>query len=73
MAKYKIKHMKEVMTISFTTKGIYTEIKKKYSLTYEELFILTFILVYQQDTYNVKEILLSSKFHPYYITNAMQK
>ncbi|HCA6997552.1 TPA: MarR family transcriptional regulator, partial [Staphylococcus pseudintermedius] len=33
MEKYKIKNMKELMTISFTTKGIYTEIKKKYSLT----------------------------------------
>ncbi len=44
MEKYRIKNMKELMAISFTTKGIYAQIKKKYALTYEELFILTFIL-----------------------------
>ncbi|PCF79425.1 transcriptional regulator, SarA/Rot family [Staphylococcus intermedius] len=73
MEKCQIKNMKELMTISFTTKGIYTEIKKKYSLTYEELFILTFILEHQQETYNVKDIISASKFKPYYITKAMQK
>ncbi len=73
MEKYRIKNMKELMAISFTTKGIYAQIKKKYALTYEELFILTFILENKHSIYNVKDIIKASKFKPYYITKAMQK
>ncbi|ARJ50442.1 transcriptional regulator, SarA/Rot family [Staphylococcus lutrae] len=73
MEKFQIKNMKELMKISCTTKCIYAEIKKKYGLTYEELFILTFILEHKSATYNVKDIIKASKFKPYYITKAMQK
>ncbi|QLK86659.1 MarR family transcriptional regulator [Staphylococcus sp. 17KM0847] len=73
MEKYAVKDMRELMTISHTTKYLQATIKREHNLTYEELFILTFIHENRYPTYNVKDIIRASEFKPYYITKALQK
>ncbi|MDO5375375.1 transcriptional regulator, SarA/Rot family [Staphylococcus rostri] len=73
MEKFAVKDMKELMVISYTSKYLQSTIKREYNLTYEELFILTFIHGSRKPSYNVKDIIRASEFKPYYITKALQK
>ncbi|UXR69307.1 MULTISPECIES: MarR family transcriptional regulator [unclassified Staphylococcus] len=73
MEKYAVKDMKDLMIISYTSKNLQSAIKRQFNLTYEELFILTFIHENRAASYNVKDIIRASEFKPYYITKALQK
>ncbi|WP_276580941.1 MULTISPECIES: MarR family transcriptional regulator [unclassified Staphylococcus] len=73
MEKYAVKDMKDLMVISYTSKYLQSTIKRQFNLTYEELFILTFIHDNRKESYNVKDIIRASEFKPYYITKALQK
>lgn len=65
--------MKEFIEITRTTKAVFSNIKKEYALTYEELYILVHLHENELPAYNVKDIITVSNFKPYYITKALQK
>ena len=69
----KIKNIDEIVSATFQVKQFFKATKKKYNLSYEEIFILNYILKSESNEITSKEIAVTSEFKPYYLTKALQK
>lgn len=72
MEKISIRNAVELVIVSKKSKEHLAKIKSQFKLTFEELYILVYIYKGERSCYNVKDIIKSSNFKPYYISKAVQ-
>ena len=68
-----IKDINDLVNATFQVKKFFKDIKKKYNLNYEEVYILNYIARSKTNEITSKEIATYSEFKPYYLTKALQK